>query len=171
MIKRREFENDKWDFQSFWTKICKLTACLAFRLAWRLCFRSFAAVWRSSFVMSAHRLRAGVDVTVSETLPSWTSRKLFVSRILKRNKWLVEYAGGIKNWKMDKERVEIGLDRLNLVSKCATQRADHFDAKFTITDPIPNPTLYIFIFQFDFSPSFFFAKYCNHSIWSFPIKR
>ena len=40
---------------------------------------------------------------------------------------------------MDKERVGIGLDRLNLISRCA------IDTKFTISDP--NSAFYIFIFQ------------------------
>ena len=57
---------------------------------------------------------------------------------------LAEYVGGATVWIMDKERVGIGLDRLNLVSKCATRRADHFDAKFIITNP--SPTLSVSIF-------------------------
>ena len=47
---------------------------------------------------------------------------------------------------MDKERGGIRLNRLNLVPKCPTRRANYFDTKLIIPDS--NPTLYISIFQF-----------------------
>ena len=59
---------------------------------------------------------------------------------------LVEYTCGVHKLKMNKEGVGIELDGLNLVSKCTTRRADHFDSKFTIPDP--DPALYLSIFQF-----------------------
>lgn len=58
---------------------------------------------------------------------------------------------GVTNRKLDKERVGTGLYRLNLVSKYATQRADHLDTKFTL--PHLDCTLYMSIFQLVTTPS------------------